>query len=278
LGTDFIEEDILLAFSKVLPYLPYFFEDDVSIALTDKSKFLVNQTCDSLKLQSEPGDKIPKGGAAEKAIQTNKVCVNEVPKEIYGAPFRSYAVPLRNDNGETVGTVLLARNLERSKNLLNVSKNLTVAYSEISNAINELSVDVQNLAHMNNDIAKISESAAVYADGTKEILKFIEGIASKTNLLGLNASIEAARAGEAGKGFQVVAKEIRNMSINTSESIKKINEVLSTIGESISRISKGIKDSNTVFDDQITNLEEITASITELNNTVKILEEMSEKI
>ncbi|BCN31850.1 methyl-accepting chemotaxis protein [Anaeromicropila herbilytica] len=278
MGTDFIEEDILLAFRKVLPYLPYFFEDDVSIALTDKSKFLVNQSSDSLKLQTEPGDVIPNGGAAEKAIKTNMVSVNEVPKEIYGAPFRSYAVPLKNDNGETVGTVLLAKNLQRSKNLLNVSKNLTVAYSEILKAINELSVDVQNVAHMNNDIADISQSTSEYADGTKDILKFVESIASKSNLLGLNASIEAARAGEAGNGFQVVAKEIRNMSINTSESIKKINEVLTTIGDSINRISQGIKDSNAVFNDQIASLEEITASITELNNTVKILEEMSEKI
>ena len=39
------------------------------------------------------------------------------------------------------------------------------------------------------------------------IIGTIEDIASKINLLALNASIESARAGEAGRVFSVVAKD-----------------------------------------------------------------------
>jgi len=93
----------------------------------------------------------------------------------------------------------------------------------------------------------------------------------------LNAAIEAARAGEHGKGFGVVADEIRKLSISSSESIKKIEDVLVKIQKSVLHINNNIQESNGFFLDQIAMLEEIDVSMEELNTTAKRLAEMSSK-
>jgi uncharacterized protein YoxC len=272
------ENEILKAFDQILPYLPSFFDDEISVALTNKDSFIRNQACKSLPLKSDYGDPIPEGGAAAIAIKTGKVIVKEVSKEIYGAPFKSYAVPIKGSDGEVVGSILIARNLERSKRLFGISKDLAVAFGQISDAVNGLSEAVQKLALTNKEIADKSEKAAEFTDATNEVLSFIQKIATQSNLLGLNAAIEASRAGDAGRGFQVVSQEIRKMSANTTDSVKKINKVLNSIENYVNDISKDIKESNSVFQGQIATLEEITASMTELDTTVKTLKDLSEQL
>ena len=69
-----------------------------------------------------------------------------------------------------------------------------------------------------------------------EIVTLIEGIAFQTNILALNAAVESARAGEAGKSFAVVAGEVRNLALKSSQAAK---EVKGLIDESTQRVSIG---------------------------------------
>lgn len=72
----------------------------------------------------------------------------------------------------------------------------------------------------------------------EEVSAAIQAIASQTNLLALNASIEAARAGAAGKGFAVVAGEIKNLSENTAEEIKKVNSLTAKVLECVQELAE----------------------------------------
>ncbi len=77
------------------------------------------------------------------------------------------------------------------------------------------------------------QAIAKSVDAIADTIELIEGVASNTNLLSMNAAIEAAHAGDAGKGFAVVADEIRRLSDATRDNSRSISQTLKGIIEGI---------------------------------------------
>lgn len=269
------EIEILNSFNNIIPYITILFSEDIAFGIADKEKYLKVQQGKELVLSLKEGDPIPEGGAAIQALRTGETLIKDVPKEVYGVPFKSYAIPIKQD-GEIIGVFVVGKSLARRNEVIETAKNLSESILQISTAINDLSGSIQNADDMNINLLKNAKDTQKSTKDTNQILNFIRNVSSQTNLLGLNASIEAARAGEQGKGFAVVAQEIRNLSNSTNDSIKKIDTVLKLIESSVNQIANDITESNAVHQAQASTLQEIVASIEELNTTAGVLENLAE--
>lgn len=76
-------------------------------------------------------------------------------------------------------------------------------------------------------------------------------IASKTNLLALNASIEAARAGESGKGFAVVANEISNLASNSTETVNQIQGISKNVVAAVDKLNESAREALGFIQNQV---------------------------
>ncbi|MDP4224952.1 MAG: MCP four helix bundle domain-containing protein [Bacteroidota bacterium] len=151
---------------------------------------------------------------------------------------------------------IVASIIEAAHNVATSSNEMSTAAVQISEGVSEQSSSAEEVSssmeemtstiQQNSDNANQTEQIANKAvqgmsdvsnastkslDAIKQIsekIKIINDIASKTDILAINAAIEAARAGEQGKGFAVVAAEIRKLAEVSQNAAIEINSLSST--------------------------------------------------
>lgn len=127
------------------------------------------------------------------------------------------------------------------------------------------SVVSETVKLLQNLMTSMQEIAATGSE-TQKIITLIEGVAFQTNLLALNASVEAARAGKAGAGFAVVAGEVKNLAMRSSQAVKKTNTLIQVL-------LKKIEDGSQVFDKVNTGIEQVSQSAGQVR---KLLSEVTQ--
>lgn len=266
--------DILNKMYEFVPCINTFFDEDITLSITDTEKVLYGQDGKDVILNAEPHIRIT-GGPVEEAIKQKRTLVQIVPKGLCDVAFKSYIIPLE-ENGEIVGTISIAKSLKQKDSVVDVTSNLVESLALMSENISEITNGVAKLNDMENEILEETLDAGKLASNTDSVVNFIRDISSQTNLLGLNASIEAARAGDYGRGFSVVAEEIRKLSDSSKDSIGKIEEVIKNISKSINKINSKVENLNNISKNQKNAIQNISSSMESINAIANTLEKLAD--
>lgn len=116
-------------------------------------------------------------------------------------------------------------------------------FSDIEQRLQSIADVIAEQAEREQGMAQKLAALTSSAGQIRQVLGFISGIASQTNLLALNAAIEAARAGEQGRGFAVVADEVRKLAVHTQQALRQIDTSVNEVIESISGVNEDMASS-----------------------------------
>jgi PAS domain S-box-containing protein len=187
----------------------------------------------------------------------------------------TYMPVFSEDGRKVVGVSKVATNItERQNQIVKMADHLREMSEQLNNRSEvgmvrskELLSTIDRISHESKENANNLENLQNQANFITGIVKTIREIAAQTNLLALNAAIEAARAGEHGRGFDVVAKEVRKLSVKVEQSITEVKDnidgIVKEVGkvtDSIERISQSVNDSQKQIDVAIQEFEAISTS------------------
>lgn len=270
--------DIAKETAKIMHKL---YDENCTIIVSENHTIVEHLESNDLKLPINIGDKVMNGSVSEMAYRTGKRTSLEISKEDspYGIGYVAMAIPLYDDNGKMVGAFAVNSPVskevselrETSYRLDDVVEQTENASADIANYAVKLSGLVSDLS---NKTTKVNEEISTIYNVTN----LIRDIAKQTNLLSLNAAIEAARAGEHGKGFSVVATEVKKLAQSTGENANDISKKITTISSLIEDTSNMVDVVMDLSQQQASNTEEITATMSELKSHIAKIKKIADDI
>ncbi|HAS88202.1 MAG TPA: chemotaxis protein [Desulfovibrio sp.] len=123
---------------------------------------------------------------------------------------------------------------EKSRQVADVARRAVSTSQQGRKAADDASSGMKDIRTQMDTIAQSIVKLSEHSQHIGDIIYVVNDIADQSNILAVNASIEASKAGEEGRGFTVVAREIRNLSDQSKQSVAQIQSILADIQKATS--------------------------------------------
>ncbi len=274
-----IEDEVIIEKLKfIVPIMRDMMQTDIAVGLFDTEKCIAYQPAYSFDQKAKPGDPVKPGSGTYQAISERKRIVKKIDKSVYGVPYIVVALPIQNGLGEIIGVMAVSQSIEQQEALTTIAGTLSDAVSNLAGTSQEISAQTEEMASNLRLMTQTTKGAQKRVTEMDQVLGLIKTIASQTNLLGLNAAIEAARVGDQGRGFGVVAEEIRKLAHMSTESIKKIEDIVRNIQSDTENTHTQMAHIDEVITQVASAITQVTEAVQKASETAQSLDMMSRKM
>lgn len=251
---------------------------NVGVFLSDREKIVYYKPSKTFDLKMEIGLPVKPGMASFQAMQERSRVVMRKDNSYSGKPFVTTVIPIMDDQDNVLGTIAITETVERQDTLKAMSVKLSMDINALASTTEEISAQTEEISAVSVRMLNSFQESQIRVAETDQVLAMVKTIANQTNLLGLNAAIEAARVGELGRGFGVVADEIRKLAATSTESIRKIDAIISDVQNDSYRAVCQMNDVRDMVSQIAAAATHIAAAIQETGLLAQQLDKMAEDL
>lgn len=177
-------------------------------------------------------------------------------------------IPLLSESGEVIGLVTIDSDVHKR---ISASETLVEYTLSFNQKLGKISEQVDVMFELTNILFERIDKSQRKIEETDQIVGYVKGISDQTKILGINASIEAHSAGDQGKGFRVIANEMVSISNLTIQSLKEINELISSVKRSSDKLGNERERSEAAIHTHRRLIDELRGELREVEQVVDLL-------
>jgi len=212
-------------------------------------------------------------------------------KDLIDVNFAEIDASIHMVNGRSLSTVqaveMASANVQA---VASAAEEMAASITEISGSMTKSQEASEHASLQTSEAGVATQKLVDVAAAMSGIVSMIQTIASKINLLSLNAAIESARAGEAGRGFAVVANEVKllagqaakatadisreiagvqNVANEVVSALDGIRGAISRVQDYVSATASAVEEQSAVTRDMSMNMQSAATTVETINSNIQ---------